>query len=207
MINSFPFLGFKGFYHVGTLNPKDKKVDSFEGNGLSVSVDPEVWKKITPLEGSTWKLSKPNGGKFMFATSLSPENYHEIWNWGLENGYTELKTLFNVRYFQEGLDEMVTLEFDTKEEFLEKGIPEERIVKNDHAIKNTKKFEERLGWSLNWTPFIFDIVITFYAEDNGFDGVWWNHLHNVEKRSAPCGVIFKSKLEVRGSKKTNLFAL
>jgi len=195
MKTSFPFIDFTEFYHVGTFNPQDKKADSFEGNGLSVSVDPEAWKQITPLEGSTWKLSKPKGGKFMFASGLTEQNLHEIWNWGLEHNYTELKTLYNAKYFQEGLDEMVTLEFDTKEEYQKQGIPDDKILKNENAIKNTQKFEDRLGWSLNWTPFIFDIVITFYAEDHGFDGVWWNHLHDVEKRSAPCGVIFKSTLE------------
>ncbi len=42
---------FARVFHIGTLNSAAKGKESYEGAGLSVSVDPAAWSHITPLGG------------------------------------------------------------------------------------------------------------------------------------------------------------
>jgi hypothetical protein len=40
-----------------------------------------------------------------------------------------------------------------------------------------------------------DLVLTVYAEEHGYDGVWWNDRLDVQNYSAPRGVIVPSKIK------------
>ena len=41
---------------------------------------------------------------------------------------------------------------------------------------------------------VFDYVLPLYAEELGYDGVWWEDILDIGKFSAPRGVIVPSKI-------------
>ena len=78
----FPVLQFDDHCHIGTMKPSDKgrfhNKTSLEGNGLSVSEDPDAWRAIAKLGGfPTWSLTR-DGSLFVDAHALQESHWQEL---------------------------------------------------------------------------------------------------------------------------------
>jgi 8-oxo-dGTP pyrophosphatase MutT (NUDIX family)/RNA:NAD 2'-phosphotransferase (TPT1/KptA family)/GNAT superfamily N-acetyltransferase len=193
----FAFKSFKKLWHVGTMNPKDKRDDSYEGAGLSVSVNPEEWSMIAKLPGSYWEFTKP-GNKFVNFHRLSKAQKQQIVKWGIKNGYAQPAQLWRHEWYNDEIDDWQYSDYPTKAEAegeLGSYGPEEKVTPVKGGLNATPKLSQKsLRGKIDPTE-VMDLLVAAYAEDElDCDGVWWDDTLDPENLSAPRGVIFPSKL-------------
>ena len=178
--------------HVGTMDITRKHKYSLEGSGLSISLCPSAWQRITRTEGD-WNMLEKKNSKFLLATSLSQKDRLKIADWGIEHGYAEKTQTYAVVWFDMERDEDVEMVFATREE-AEREIDEDREIEvRDETLVATSKINEEVGYEIS--PLLtFDLLMTIYAEQNGYDGVYWDEELDTSIMSAPRGVIANSKL-------------
>lgn len=182
-----PSVSFARLYHVGSLDPSDKRESSLEGAGLSVSQVPEAWEEIARLGSAPWWAFEREGNHFVDAHSLSPEQRERIVDWGVEKGYVRRSDRWKVSWYDDELDEEVFLLFDTEEEALDEECgPPERVK----DVVPTETFPDPAG-RLNADQVI---VAVWAEEETDFDGVYWDDRLDPVRLSAPRAVIFKSRL-------------
>ena len=201
----FAFKSFKKLWHVGTMNPKDKRDDSYEGAGLSVSVNPEEWQQIARIGGDLWEFTKP-GNKFVNFHRLSKAQRKQIADWGVENGYAQPAELWRHSFFDEELDDWRYSDYATKAEAegeLGSGYDQEKVEPVKGGLTATPKLSQKSLRGKIDPLEVMDLLVTAYAEDElDCDGVWWADDLDPENLSAPRGVIFPSKLSSWKAKKT-----
>ena len=196
----FAFKSFPKLWHVGTMNPNDKRDDSYEGAGLSVSVHPEEWSMIAKLPGDMWELTKA-GNKFVNFHRLSKAQRNQIGKWGVTNGYAEPANLWRHSWFDDEISEEGEWRYSdyaTEEEAnAELGGygGEEKVEPVQGGMIATPKLSQKSKRGKIEPVEIMDLLVTAYAEDElDCDGVWWADTLDPENLSAPRGVIFPSKL-------------
>ncbi len=194
-LNLLPLKSFKELWHTGNFDSSKKKSESHEGSGLSVTTHPEEWKSITQLSGKTWTLSKKNNN-FIDKHALSQNEKNNIVQWGIDNKYIQYQSTYKVSWYDDDLDSEVSMEFGTKEEAIQEvgvdNIDDIREIK--HGINMLPKLAKRTKNQI--TPSMsFDLLLTVYAEDHDYDGVWWEDNLDVARYSAPRGVIVPTKLQ------------
>ena len=204
----FAFKSFRKLWHVGSMDPKDKRDDSYEGAGLSVSVNPEEWQQIARIGGDLWELTK-SGNRFVNYHRLTKVQRKSIREWGVKNGYATPAELWRHSYFDEevGEGEWRYSDFDTKEQAEAElggqgeGV-DEKVEPVEGGLKATPKLEQKT-LRKNISPVeMDDLLVTAYAEDElDCDGVWWQDTLDPENLSAPRGVIFPARLPEWSKKK------
>ena len=182
-------------YHVGTMDISQKRNYSHEGDGLSVSICPDEWCKITEgyTSGDYFLLSKPDM-KLLDYYALTPAEIQEIEAWAIENDYVRKGTLYQsvCSYDEEG-NEYFSLFDDYQAALLEADCEKERVCAVDGLLPTRKLIEQSfVKVELLDVP---DIITSLYAENVlNYDGVYWDELLDVNAYSAPRGVIFNSKI-------------
>lgn len=183
-------------YHVGNLDaPRKKPHVSYEGSGLSVSLHPEEWRKIARghVSGDTWALSKEDP-KFLLANKA---NQKKARKWAIENGWLKPQTRYQVSWFDDEMDDTMSMTFDSMEEAKEEAESHEVEVEEIDSValdsKGLRYWKEAFS-SEPKNSLAGDFAILWYAEAKGYDGVWWNDRLDPVRLSAPRGVIFQSKL-------------
>lgn len=187
--NSLPLKKLKCVYHVGTLDISKKRQYSLEGAGLSVSLHPHEWMRITKnMSGDIWQL-KNSEGLFVDAYKIKKDTRNSIIQWGVDNGYIKYITTYRV-YRSGGY-----MEFDTFEKAKEEAQDDFPIRKNNKGIIHTDKLVH-ITKQINIDPVdVYDLLLTVYVEsETSYDGVWWNDYLDVYNYSAPRGVIFNSRM-------------
>lgn len=189
-----PTISKAGLFHVGTLQLEDKKAASFEGEGLSVSPCPDSWRAIARIVGDTWKIDKALN--FLDAHALKDNQKSEIIQWANIRGFISQATLYRVEWFDDEMGQTMSTLFKSKEEATEEAedMGVDFIPVDDYLA--TEVFPDatvRAG--MNSIEFM-DILLTAYAkvEHPEIDGVWWNDKHDVNRYSAPRGVVHCSKV-------------
>lgn len=188
-IDSWPVVAFEELFHVGSLNPADKRKDSQEGGGLSVSVHPEEWTYIAKLGGLDTHRLVPDrrSSRFLDVHAMQEDQKSQALSWLIDNGYLRVETLWKSIQPDEQGEASWTLH-KTEQEALDELLDEDGYVEAWDTPVATGKAEGRCGFRID--PMLaFDIALTFVAEDAGFDGVWWNDELDVYALSAPRGVI------------------
>jgi len=194
---AIPTLAFPTLYHVGSLDPKHKRRDSYEGAGLSVSIHPAEWRQIARglVAGQTWALTKAKN-KFIAATRLSKTQKAMIAQWAVTNGWAESSTIYRLSWFDDEMDDTMYSDFTTREEAEREAYdPEDADIKE---IPGTLIATDALRHRTNndAAPVtVPDLILTVYAEELGYDGVWWDDRLDVRNYSAPRGVIVPSKIK------------
>lgn len=192
-----PSRSFKTLWHVGTLDPTQKGQGSYEGAGLSVSLHPDAWRRIArgQVGGETWQLTKADN-RFLDAHRLSEPQRAMIEDWAVAQGHAERSTVYRVRHFDDELDSEVYSDFPSRE----------RAEAEAEAYEDDAQVEEIPGQltataklraatrNPNAVTNVFDLILSLYAEEHGYDGVWWNDRLDPSRYSAPRGVIVPSKL-------------
>lgn len=190
-----PTKSFKQLYHVGSLDASKKREGSYEGAGLSVSTHPDAWKKIAKgfVTGNTYILQK-NGNKFLNANNLTKSAKNAIQQWAVEHKLLEPSIVYRVSYYDDELESDVYSDYNSYEEAKLEADDESDIKKISASYKPTAKLKT-LTKNPKMTPTgVFDYVLPLYAEELGYDGVWWEDILDIGKFSAPRGVIVPSKI-------------
>lgn len=190
-----PTKSFKQLYHVGSLDASKKREGSYEGAGLSVSTHPDAWKKIAKgfVTGNTYILQK-NGNKFLNANNLTKSAKNAIQQWAVEHKLLEPSIVYRVSYYDDELESDVYSDYNSYEEAKLEADDESDIKKISASYKPTEKLKT-LTKNPKMTPTgVFDYVLPLYAEELGYDGVWWEDILDIGKFSAPRGVIVPSKI-------------
>lgn len=193
MINENNYVNFDKLYHVGTLNKNQKRSNSHEGSGLSVSTEPEAWVEISELtNGNLYELTKENNS-FLDFYSLNDEQLGEMADWGIQNGYIKKTTLYRVSYYDGDFDQEMYFDLtDYQEAKMEmSGDEPEEVIGYIATNKLNRKGKGKYD-----SIMVLDILSTVYAEKMlDIDGVWWKDTLDIARLSAPRGVINNQKLK------------
>jgi hypothetical protein len=195
--NRLPLRRFKRLWHVGTLDiaHKGHRGASLEGTGCSVSQYPEAWRQIARLGGfPLFELRRP-GNRFLEFHRLTLNQRLALQDWGVAYGYLELRTQFELKYYDSEQDGLCVSFYDSEVEARaeapdwDDGTETNTTVTPVQKACPTPAMTARLGFETS-TCNALDIVATFFVEDETkLDGVWWQDTYAPESLSAPRGVI------------------
>ena len=196
--SGLPVKTLTDLFHVGTLDASQKR-DGYEGAGLSVSTHPDAWQKIARghVTGDTHTATK-EGNKFLDVHSLSNKHNEQIKQWAVKNGYLEQQETVTVSWFDDEMDDTLSQTFnsmadakaehDEELEHMDVKVDKGGIVPTDKLKKETRQNRiESTG--------VLEFVLPIFAEQQGLDGVWWQDKLDVQRYSAPRGVIVPSKIK------------
>ena len=188
-----PVVALTRAVHIGTLDPDDKGLRgaSYEGHGLSVSVDPDDWLRIAKLGGLPWWELRNAAGRFMDRHALTGAQRDQISAWAVDAGLARRRELWRVTYHDDELDGDVSVLFDSREAAeVELDDLDDGEAQPVMALTATAALAARVGRA---DGDCFDLAAVCFTEDiTDVDGVWW-----ADRRgpfSAPRGVILPGRL-------------
>lgn len=193
-----PVKTLKGLFHVGTLDAS-KKRDGFEGAGLSVSTHPDAWKRIAKghVTGDTYSATKEDN-RFLDAHSLTKEHKTEITQWAIKNGYLEQQETVTVCYYDDEMEDNLCQTFDSMadaEYEYDDELQYMDVTVDKGGIVPTEKLKKETRQTRMSATGVLEFVLPIFAEQQGLDGVWWQDTLDVNRYSAPRGVIVPSKIK------------
>lgn len=169
-------ISFDTLYHVGTLNAADKGLrfkGSYEGSGLSVSLDPARWIQIAKLGGfPTWKMTRDTEATFVNRHELDESDIENIKTWAAEKHYFVEKDCWMVTWDDDELESEMCISLNSLEEAREENPynTDENITKGTRLIATEELLERSAIYSRTDCT---DGLIIAWAEDHGYAGVWW----------------------------------
>lgn len=204
---TLPITTFPTLWHVGTLDPADKRRGSYEGPCLSVSRHPAAWREISDgfVSGPCWKAGG-SGIRMLNALSLDTNQKETILAWGVERGYAERATLWRITRFDDELDEEVSSTFESRDDaVLELDLDEDdedRIAESIEEVDEHRStpllLEEVLDdRTLTGDRSVLDALLPLWVErETDLHGVWWQERHDPLAYSAPRGGIVPSRVDL-----------
>lgn len=181
-------------WHVGSMNPADKRTWSYEGQGLSVSLHPEEWTTIARLGGHpTWRLTRP-GGTFLDYHALTGDQRAQITAWGLGRGYVTEQPAYFVPFTDEDGEDIGSMAFLDREEAEEEADFRYATVTEARALVATDTFPDPTVRVGEINPDQILTVIWLAETHPEFDGVWWEDTYAPDMLSCPRGVIHPHRL-------------
>lgn len=186
-----PTIHLPTVYHVGSLNPADKRPNSYEGAGLSVSIHPDEWRQIArgSVSGDCWRLDKPDA-LFLDAHALGRIRRRQILTWAENAGLATPAFLWRWTYWDDELDGDVTFTFGSlKAARHEREDSRSGTIRRSHGHRSTEKL---LALTLQDRPSfdVLGLVLPLWTREVAkLDGVWWSDRLDPACYSAPRGVI------------------
>jgi len=196
-------LAYRRVWHIGTLDSAAKGTDSHHGDGLAVSLHPDAWSDIARLAGRQIRLEKETAAFVDMLTCLRDVHVmREVWSWSLEQGYVERGPVYTVHYYDSEDGMWCHIPFLKEEvaraEYVGMDLPsrQKRYSVKRETNRSTERMRQRAMHSTSPLAFVNDFALLFFIEDHisEVDGVWWNHILDPFRLSAPFGTIFRSKL-------------
>jgi hypothetical protein len=199
-----PTLHFAELVHVGSLDaPLKRTASSYEGLGLSVCLDPEVWEAITPLGGPRWLLIPRDTRReteFVDYHRLSKRQRAAITRVAVRVGWLRATDQFELRSYDEEFERTVCSIHATRADAeSERGDTEGGRISPRTVFVATLSLQAL--WRLRFTHPLSDsmaeeVAHTLILEARGrYDGVYWDDDDDPVRLSAPRGVIFQSALQ------------
>ena len=200
-----PTISLKDLYHVGTMDASKKGDFSYEGNGLSVSTEPDAWRRIArgQVAGDTYTATK-QGNSFLDSHKLTPQHNEQIKQWAIQNGFLEQQETVTVSWYDDEMDDTLSQTFNSMADAeAEHGeyIDDYDVDVDKGGIVPTDKLKKATGQRRIEATGVLEYVLPLYAESLGLDGVWWADELDVSKLSAPRGVIVPGKIDTWKFKK------
>jgi hypothetical protein len=192
-------------FHIGNLSgDRERPHLSYEGNGVSVSHHPEVWRDLLRKSGdgtlaetaTMYELINPSA-TFYDAVPGGPPRTPVI-EWALANDFVQRISGFEVRWQQNGNQH--TMQFPDRNRAEREAAVEGRELHETTLLVLDQRGERYWERAFRQPPHeaeplvIRSLTPVWYAEARGFDGVWWNEELAPADYSAPRGVIFQSRL-------------
>ena len=192
-------------YHVGLYpeaRPPTSRWTSYEGIGLSISLDPKAWIKIAKLGGLPLvEMHRRDGqpGRFL--------DWHEsrdiVLAWGVAASLVRCVPAWLVCYENDEVGEVEMMYFDRKqaqkemrgfeEAGMEATLGETSGFVADGAL--AARLEEAFGPIAPEHGAVLAELANRYAAAAGLDGVWWDDDNDPDFLSAPRGVIIPERLD------------
>lgn len=192
-------------YHVGDLGgERETPYTSYEGRGVSISIHPTAWEEIIRSDGTstherlkTYKITNPDA-EFYYIDPEAPLDVER--QWCVENEYVEPARGHKVTY-ENGTGETAYMEFLSEETAqMEAEARHGEIAETEILTLGPSGVEYWLD-AFRQAPEGADPILiaaltpVWYAQENGYDGVWWDEKYDPANYSAPRGVIFQPKLD------------
>ena len=194
-----PTVSLKDLYHVGTLDASKKGDFSYEGAGLSVTTEPDAWRRIArgQVAGDTHSVAKANNN-FLDSHKLTSQHNEQIKQWAIDNGFLEQQETVTVSWYDDEMDDTLSQTFNSMADAeAEHGeyMDDYDVDVDKGGVVPTAKLKKATGQSRIEATGVLEYVLPLYAESLGLDGVWWADDLDVNKLSAPRGVIVPGKVD------------
>lgn len=200
--------------HIGMFDAAERNNWSLEGDGLSVSVNPDEWRSIAKLGGKPeWTITRSDGKplQFLDAHKLTKKQRNQIEDWAVESGIAENVTAYVYTYYDDEFEEEMSMTFESRKEaedqagfdWMSEEEQSDANIEEVDVLRLTEKYRQR-GSEIDDT----DLIVSVWADQQTeLDGVWWDDTLDPSRMSAPRGVIFTSHLdalthEPRNTKRT-----
>ena len=187
-------------YHVGTLNANDKREDSYEGSGLSISMTPSAWRRIAKgrVAGKCFEVSAPSGLNLVLMHEIATEQRDLIREWGIQNEYIRTTRLFKVEHYDDNDDVFFSL-YDTYDEAYVEADEDPDVISQTVGAVALDRLLDVIGRTYIPSVIAEEILTLLYLElETEFDGAWWDDKFDPASLSAPRGVIFKKSVPACG---------
>lgn len=216
-----PIRTFQELYHFGTMNIKDRKDSSYEGNTLSVSLHPTSWMQIMDESNFVFKMDGKIRLVDIYEFLLLYQN--DIITWALTNNVIQPKDIYKVYYYDSETDEINYMSFNDKSDALKEVELEDYLeTSNENDMKQI--LNEYSYALLTYSGYIFteqgmknirqkenivemDTLALLFLEsikkDYDIDGCWWNNNLNPDLLTAPSGGLFLDNIHYEKWKKVN----
>ncbi|SOC30569.1 hypothetical protein [Thalassospira xiamenensis] len=200
-------------FHVGTMDAKNKGANyasSWEGDGLSVSVTPNIWDEIAKLGGAPVHQLACADAIFLDMTTVDADMWGAGTTYAMSKGLVDWAAVFVAREIDCETEQFRETCFATEAEaweHLEMEVDQgfEDLVRSARRLTLTPAGAKRARFTgdalESAAGFIADdFAISFWAEDElrkhvpELVGCWWNERLDVDSLSAPRGVIFNDSL-------------
>lgn len=208
MLN-LPLVEKPDLYHVGTMDPSQSDPHSYEGHLLSVSEDPDAWRRIARLSGDEWSLTCPNAWLVdVHAIREDKETWNLFLFWADSKGLIEFVDCHVATWHDDEFGCDMSQSFASREDLEEEFDPEyieERGVET-RIEKHTPRLTERAmqKYELTRQDIAWDVTYAlpdwvrakFCPQDARIKGLWWEDENDPSILSAPRGGIFPEKVEM-----------
>lgn len=197
--SSPPLFPLQHVVHIGTLDAAHKGWDSYEGDGLSVSVHPDAWEAIARLGGQPRWGADVSSLRFLDGHRFVRGRAHALEEWGAQHGWIEPATLHEVSWVDaETEDRTFALFLDADDAQEEVAMHEDQdepcSVRQLKGFVPTPAFctalRQRPHHALQPCVSLHDDLATIWAQQHGLEGVWWADRLDEAALSAPRGVVF-----------------
>lgn len=184
---ALPTISLENLTHIGSLDRADKGTTSYEGQGLSVSTEPDAWEEIGRFGGRPrWQFACSN--RFLNHHGLDAELVAAIKTWGIDRGYIECVEAWQVTYWDDEYEENRTFVLTSEEEAHEESEEIEGQVTPILTTIATTDFPDSTVEAGDID--VLDVLTTVWVnEATDLDGVWWEDDLDPTLLSAPRGVI------------------
>lgn len=180
-------------YHIGDLNHKKQRINSYESDTLSVSLHPDDWIKIAKLGGKNKYILSKKDAKFLDIVSAEIDALFlkEVNEWGLDKGYITTDKIYKNTWYDDEIDcEMFTLH-DSYEEALKECMEEENIstingIFPTELLNKERNHGEKIEL-INTQRFL---LFQYAKEEMKLDGIWIDSILDPNNYQAPAGGIF-----------------
>ena len=201
-----PIFKFSEIYHVGNLQQKQQRQDSYEGDTLSVSLTPHEWCRVARIGGNGYVISEEQGIKLIDVLTLKENTdfMKKFYSEMIEKGLLEKVQSYVHTYFDDEMDEYLSQEFETREEaeeeldYLLEEEPFEDLITINNSYKMTSDGLDAVN-ATDYSKFSTDLLLIKYLEDITSDldiqGVYFEEEFEPSKYSLPRGGVFQSKLD------------
>ncbi len=195
-----PVITWNEVTHIGTLNAEDRASWSLEGEGLSVSINPEEWEEIAKLGGRPhWRIATDRPLRFVDAHKLTSQARNDIAQWGVENGIVERVTTYTATWYDSEMDSDLSMVCNTREEAEDQVNWDISDADNDDgsSIEETSHLQFTKDYPRRGADLgnVEDLLIVEWAmQHENVDGVWWNDNLDPANYSAPRGVLLSTRL-------------
>lgn len=188
-------------FHVGAFERDQKRHGSHEGEGLSVSLDPEAWRAIARLgDHPTWGLRCDEGAFVdVHAVRGSPALFGQVIKWAAHQGYLTRGRLAELHLKDDAGESVVEL-FATHDEAEREraalGDLHAPIAMSERYLMTPRMAERAMSLRTDNHALALDHALNFFVEDRlpSVDGLWWADDFDPLGLSAPRGVICRSRL-------------
>lgn len=184
-------------WHVGTMNPSDKRQGSQEGAGISVSRHPDEWREIGRgvVTGDTWVFRQSPAARLLDFHKLTLDQHAVIAAWGVDHSFLLATTLFEVSYYDDELEAEVTTKFASREqaEYESEDFDGDIAEVPGYLATDALKLHSRGPCEPIMVP---DMIAIAFAElELDLAGCWWSDILDPIRLSAPRGVLFPKHLD------------
>ena len=192
---ALPLLSLNDVTHIGTLNPADKGHFSWEGNGVSVSLDADAWEQIASLGGyPRWHLQR-DGGSFVSFWELSDFDRETVCAWGVAANLVIRTRKYVFSYRDDELDDEMAVLCESYRQALDEAGSMEvgtDAISVREVVVATPRMREIMNMDSGDDAFDHLLGLYVAATSPEVDGVWWEDGYG--PMSVPRGVILPHRV-------------